>query len=142
MTKLEFVDDANKWYSWISMQALGFIAAIQGLLALVPTLAPGALAAMVPFLHVSYATLGVDMTLAAAVIGAIGRLIKQAADAADSAAALKVQAAAEAAAKAKVEAAQKAAADALVAAHNASVAQTVVDAHQATLIQAVVAAGS
>lgn len=73
---MKLIDNANKWYAMTSQQALITIASLQVMLAAFPE---KWVTAQVPYLGMTYGDLAVALTGAAAVIGFIGRLIKQAA---------------------------------------------------------------
>lgn len=71
---MELISNWRVAYKMFSMQALAFIAFAQGVLAAVP---PAYLATPLPFTTTSYGQLLVAMTIIAAVLGGLGRLIDQ-----------------------------------------------------------------
>jgi len=72
---VKLIDNASKWYRMFSVQALLFIGVVQGIMAV---LTPETMGAQIPFTDgFTYRDLGVSLTVAAAVIGGIGRLIDQ-----------------------------------------------------------------
>lgn len=71
---MTLIENWRKAYKMFSVQALAVIAAAQAILAVVPA---DKLALHVPFTGTSYAELLVGLSIAAAVLGAVGRLIDQ-----------------------------------------------------------------
>ena len=72
---MKLIENASKWYRMFSIWALGVIAAIQIVVIALPMTT---LAARVPMLgDFTWADLNATLTVATAVFGAIGRLIKQ-----------------------------------------------------------------
>lgn len=71
---MQLVPNWKSYYKAFSMQALALIAFLQGVMVVLPT---GALDAQVPFIEMSYRDVGVACTVAAAILGGIGRLIDQ-----------------------------------------------------------------
>ena len=72
--KPNFIPEARYWYKLFTIQGIAVIGAIQGTLVVAPA---SWLAMHVPFLSMTWADLGSACTIAAAVITAFGRLIKQ-----------------------------------------------------------------
>lgn len=70
---MKFVDEAQHWYKMFSVQALLVIAAVQSVLVVLP---PATAAAVICY-GVTWRNLGVALTVTAAVLGAVGRLIDQ-----------------------------------------------------------------
>jgi hypothetical protein len=71
---MKLVPNWKQYYKAFSMQALAFIAFLQGVMVVLPA---SALDARVPFIEMSYRDVGVALTVAAAILGGIGRLIDQ-----------------------------------------------------------------
>lgn len=71
---MKLIHNWREAWKMFSVQALIFIGAVQGILAV---LSPEALAAAVPGTGVTWGSLGAAMTVAAAVIGAVGRIVDQ-----------------------------------------------------------------
>lgn len=71
---MELIENWRDGWRMFSVQALAFIAAVQSVLVVLP---PDAMQARVPFVDVTWHELAVALTIAAALIGAIGRLVKQ-----------------------------------------------------------------
>lgn len=71
---MKLVAEAKQWYRMFSVQMLALVAFIQGVLFVLPG---SALDARVPFIELTWRDVGVALTVAAAVIGGIGRLIDQ-----------------------------------------------------------------
>lgn len=72
---MKLIDEAGKWYRMFCMQMLVVIGAVQSVLIV---LTPEQAAATVPFMATTtWHDLGVALTVGAAILGAIGRLIKQ-----------------------------------------------------------------
>lgn len=70
---MTLIPNAGCWYKMISVQALLFIGALQAILGVLP---PEALA-VVLYGEVTVATIGKWATIAAAAVGAVGRVIDQ-----------------------------------------------------------------
>jgi hypothetical protein len=72
---MKLIDEARKWYRMFSVQALIFIGAVQGIAMAVPA---ATLAGRVPFMgEFTWNDLNVALTITAAALGAVGRLIDQ-----------------------------------------------------------------
>jgi hypothetical protein len=71
---VKFIAEAKQWYKMVSVQMLALVAFIQGVLFVLPG---SALEARVPFVELTWRDMGVALTVAAAVIGGVGRLIDQ-----------------------------------------------------------------
>jgi hypothetical protein len=72
---MKLIPNAHKWWQMHSVRALAFIGAVQSVLLVVP---PSKLALPILSGHAfTWGDFGFAMTVAAAVIGAIGRLIAQ-----------------------------------------------------------------
>jgi hypothetical protein len=71
---MKLIENWRSWYKMFSVQMLAVIAFVQGVLFVLPG---SALDARVPFVELSWRDLGVAMTVAAAVLGGLGRLIDQ-----------------------------------------------------------------
>ena len=72
---LRLVDNASKWFRMFSVQALLFIGVIQSIAFALPT---SVMMGRVPFLSdFTWADLNAALTVAAVVLGALGRLVKQ-----------------------------------------------------------------
>ena len=71
---MKLIDNWKKWYRMFSVQALLFIGALQSVLA---ALSPDALAALIPGTAVTWGAFGAALTVLAAVVGAVGRLVDQ-----------------------------------------------------------------
>lgn len=73
---MKLIDNADKWYAMTSQQALITIGSIQVMIAAFPK---EWVEAEVPYLGMNYGQLATVLTGIAAVVGFVGRLIKQAA---------------------------------------------------------------
>lgn len=72
---MKLIDEAGKWYRMFSVQMLVLIGALQSVLVV---LTPEQAAQFVPFMGtLTWHSLGVSLTVVAAILGAVGRLIKQ-----------------------------------------------------------------
>ncbi len=72
---MKLVENARKFYRMFSIQALAFIGFVQSVLLVLPA---SKAQALIPFMGgASWADLGVALTIAAAVLGGLGRLIDQ-----------------------------------------------------------------
>lgn len=72
---MKLIPEARSWYRMFSVQALAFVAAMQGVLAVVPA---ELLLSHVPFAAAfTWRDVGVALTILAAVLGAIGRVVDQ-----------------------------------------------------------------
>lgn len=72
---MKLIDEAGKWYRMFSVQMLVLVGAVQSVLMV---LTPEQAAQLVPFMGtMTWHSLGVALTVGAAILGAIGRLIKQ-----------------------------------------------------------------
>lgn len=72
--KFRLISNWREAWKMISVQALLAIGGLQGIIAV---LSPEALAASIPGTGVTWGALGTAMTVSAAVIGAVGRIIDQ-----------------------------------------------------------------
>lgn len=71
---MKLIENWRSWYRMFSVQALLFIAGLQSILAVLPGDAQDS---RLPFIDLSYREVGVSLTIAAAVLGMLGRMIDQ-----------------------------------------------------------------
>ena len=75
LSKWELVDDADKWFQMFSIQAFAFIASVQALAMGLPA---AWLTTPIPFFGAyTVSSVLMGLTIAGAVLGFIGRLLKQ-----------------------------------------------------------------
>jgi len=74
---LLWIDNANRWWKMFSMQAFAFIGAVNALYGTLVVTKPELVSAPIPLLGWSIASLVIGLTILGALLGFIGRLLKQ-----------------------------------------------------------------